>query len=210
MIFRSTASKYDRTFSSDIVNATQNPVWNTNHIFLGVDGEEWASLKLEISVWNYSNHLDHKCLGMKIYTSIDKFIEIAIFQIGKIHFIYETVFIFKGIAIFEPARMDESASNVCWYPLYSPLSTEADLLCTNEQTSSMSTSKIEQHSPARGVSNWTTTVPENTVVNTLSQQQHGVGSDISFHDVTTSKQARRWNRKFSDSGAATQVGGNFE
>ena len=103
--------------------------------------------------------------------------------------------------------MDESASNVCWYPLYSPLSTEADLLCTNEQTSSMSTSKIEQHSPARGISNWTTTVPENY---TLSQQQHSVGSDISFHDVTTSKQARRWNRKFSDSGAAIQVGGNSE
>ena len=126
----------------------------------------------------------------------------------NIHFVYETVFIFEGIAIFEPARMDESASNVCWYPLYSPLSTEADLLCPNEQTSSISTSKIEQHSPARGVSNWTTTVPENTVVNTLSQQQHGVASDISFHDVTTSKQARRWNRKFSDSGAAIQVGGN--
>ena len=126
----------------------------------------------------------------------------------KIHFVYETVFIFEGIAIFEPARMDESASNVCWYPLYSPLSTEADLLSSNEQTSSMSTSKIEQHSPARGVSNWTTTVPENTVVNTRSQQQHGVASDISFHDVTTSKQARRWNRKFSDSGAAIQVGGN--
>ena len=209
MIFRSTASKYDRTFSSDIVNATQNPVWNTNHIFLGVDSEEWASLKLEISVWNYSNHLDHKCLGMKIYTSIDKFIKIA--KIGqKNDFVYETVFIFQGIAIFEPARMDESASNVCWYPLYSPLSTEADLLCTNEQTSSISTSKIEQHSPARKVSNWTATVPENAVVNTLSQQQHGVGSDISFHDVTTSKQARRWNRKFSDSGAAIKVGGNFE
>ena len=104
--------------------------------------------------------------------------------------------------------MDESASNVCWYPLYSPLSTEADLLCPNEQTSSISTSKIEQHSPARRVSNWTTTVPENTVVNTLSQQQHSVASDIRFHDVTTSKQARRWNRKFSDSGAAIQVGGN--
>ena len=91
MIFRSASSKYDRTFSSDIVNATQNPVWNTNHIFLGVDSEEWASLKLEISVWNYSNHLDHKCLGMKIYTSIDKFNEIAIyiFQIGqKNHFVF--------------------------------------------------------------------------------------------------------------------------
>ena len=73
LIFRSVSSKYDRTFSSDIVNATQNPVWNTNHIFLGVDSEEWASSKLEISVWNYSNHLDHKCLGMKIY--IDGFIE---------------------------------------------------------------------------------------------------------------------------------------
>ena len=106
--------------------------------------------------------------------------------------------------------MDQSASNVCRYPLYSPLSTEADLLCPNEQTSAISTSKIEQHSPARGGSNWTTTVPENTVVNTLSQQQRNVGSDISFHDVTTSKQARRWNRKFSDSGAATQAGGNFE
>ena len=106
--------------------------------------------------------------------------------------------------------MDESASNMCWYPLYSPLSTEADLLCTNEQISSISTSKIEQHSPARRASNWTTTVPENTVVNTLSQQQQGVGSDISFHDVTTSKQARRWNRKFSDGGAVTQAGGNFE
>ena len=79
MIFRSVSSKYDRTFSSDIVNATQNPVWNTNHIFLGVDSEEWASLKLEISVWNYSNHLDHKCLGMKIFTSMDKFLEIAIY-----------------------------------------------------------------------------------------------------------------------------------
>ena len=78
LIFRSVSSKYDRTFSSDIVNATQNPVWNTSHIFLGVDSEEWASLKLEISVWNYSNHLDHKCLGMKICTSIDKFLEIAI------------------------------------------------------------------------------------------------------------------------------------
>ena len=80
MISRSTSSKYDRTFSSDIVNATQNPVWNTNHIFLGVDSEEWASLKLEISVWNYSNHLDHKCLGTKIYTYIDKLIEIAIYS----------------------------------------------------------------------------------------------------------------------------------
>ena len=76
MIFRSTSSKYDRTFSSDIVNATQNPVWNTSHIFLGVDSEEWASLKLEISVWNYSNHLDHKCLGMKIYTAIYIYIDI--------------------------------------------------------------------------------------------------------------------------------------
>ena len=79
MIFRSVSSKYDRTFSSDIVNATRNPVWNTNHIFLGVDSEELATLKLEISVWNYSNHLDHKCLGTKIYTYIDKLIEIAIY-----------------------------------------------------------------------------------------------------------------------------------
>ena len=79
IIFSGVSSKYDRTFSSDIVNATQNPVWNTNHIFLRVDSEEWASLKLEISVWSYSNHLDHKCLGMKIYTYIDKFIYIDIY-----------------------------------------------------------------------------------------------------------------------------------
>ena len=77
IIFRSVSSNYDRSFSSDIVNATQNPVWNTNHIFLGVDSEEWASLKLEISVWNYSNHLDHKCLGMKMF--IDAFINIVIY-----------------------------------------------------------------------------------------------------------------------------------
>ena len=77
IIFRSVSSNYDRSFSSDIVNATQNPVWNTNHIFLGVDSEEWASLKLEISVWNYSNHLDHKCLGMKMF--IDAFIHIVIY-----------------------------------------------------------------------------------------------------------------------------------
>ena len=77
IIFRSVSSNYDRSFSSDIVNATQNPVWNTNHIFRGVDDEEWASLKLEISVWNYSNHLDHKCLGMKMF--IDAFIHIVIY-----------------------------------------------------------------------------------------------------------------------------------
>ena len=103
MISRSTSSKYDRTFSSDIVNATQNPVWNTNHIFLGVDSEEWASLKLEISVWNYSNHLDHKCLGMKIYTSIDKFIELAIFQIGEKIISFTKLFLyFKGLQYSNP------------------------------------------------------------------------------------------------------------
>ena len=117
--------------------------------------------------------------------------------------------LFKGIAIFEPTRMDENASNMCWYPLYSPLSTEADLLYPNEQMSSISTSKNEQPSPPRGSSNWTKTVPENTVVNTLSQQPHNVAPDIIFRDVTPVKQGGRWNRKFSDGGVATQVGGNF-
>ena len=56
--------RYNRSFTSDVVNATQNPIWNKKHVFVGVDEEEWASCKLEISVWNFSSKADHKCLGI--------------------------------------------------------------------------------------------------------------------------------------------------
>ena len=55
--------RYNRSFTSDVVNATQNPVWKKKHAFVGVDDEEWTSSKLEISIWSYSTNTDHKCLG---------------------------------------------------------------------------------------------------------------------------------------------------
>ena len=57
--------RYNRSFTSDVANATQNPLWEKEHVFAGVDHEEWASCKLELSVWSFSNNSDHKCLGIK-------------------------------------------------------------------------------------------------------------------------------------------------
>ena len=65
--------RYNRSFTSDVVNATQNPVWKKKHAFVGVDDEEWTSSKLEISIWSYSTNTDHKCLGRtNLFTIIFK------------------------------------------------------------------------------------------------------------------------------------------
>ena len=71
-----TSFRYNQSFTSDVVNATQNPIWKKKLVFSGVDDDEWASSKLEISVWNLSNNADHKCLGKNRLISLN--IEIAL------------------------------------------------------------------------------------------------------------------------------------
>ena len=74
-------SRYNRSFTSDVLNSTQNPIWNKKHIFVGVENDEWNSSKLEISVWNYSSNADPKCLGKIKFTLHSTLLNLFLFTL---------------------------------------------------------------------------------------------------------------------------------
>ena len=60
----------------------------------------------------------------------------------------------SGITILEPFRMDKNASDLCWYPLHDPSSTNSELLYFAKQIYSESTAA---HTPIQRTSVQSTT-----------------------------------------------------
>ena len=186
--------RYNRSFTSDVVNATQNPVWKKKHAFVGVDDEEWTSSKLEISIWSYSTNTDHKCLGKTNICTIT-FKEFNNIIDLKFRLFYK---LFSGITLLEPFRMDQSASNLSWYPLYSPTCTNSDLLYSTEHLHVGSSSSCnEEHQNVTGI-------PNSAETGNASLHRHFTDPTASLStnvtEFTPSEQAYKWHRKLSDCG----------
>ena len=103
--------------------------------------------------------------------------------------------------MFQPFRMSESASNLCWYPLYSPTCTNSDLLLSTEhlhlETSNNETQDIIGMSNASNISRTGHLHRHLTEPTSLGK---------SVIEFSTTEQTRQWQRKLSDCGTA--AGGN--
>ena len=100
--------------------------------------------------------------------------------------------------------MDQSASNLSWYPLYSPTCTNSDLLLSTEHLhvgSSSSRNEAQQN---------VTGIPSLVETGNVSLHRHFTDAPTSIStnvtEFTTSEQAYKFHRKLSDCGPSG--GGN--
>ena len=101
--------------------------------------------------------------------------------------------------------MDESASALCWYPLYDPSSTNSELLNSAEKVYSQSLMSDQSNTRAIGFPYTSTAVMvENTTIN---RQPAASMSNNQAFQCTTSGQTRTLHRKLSDYG--TTAGGKW-
>ena len=117
----------------------------------------------------------------------------------------------SGITILEPFTMDESASDLCWYPLHDPSSTNAELLHFAKQLYSESTAvhTLNQRNSGQSTTqaigfpySSPVAVVESSVLN--RETATGVSNSRDFQRIP-SDQTRTFQRKFSDYG--TTAGG---
>ena len=54
----------NRSFTTQVESATQNPVWAAKHVFANISHQDFLDVQLQVSVWNFSNTVQHECIGM--------------------------------------------------------------------------------------------------------------------------------------------------
>ena len=59
----------NRSFTTQVESATQNPVWAAKHVFANISHQDFLDVQLQVSVWNFSNTVQHDCIGT--YTFLD-------------------------------------------------------------------------------------------------------------------------------------------
>ena len=58
------SSRSSRSFTTEVDNSSQNPVWSTKHVFPNIDPESLIDAKLDVAVWHFShNAKQQQCLG---------------------------------------------------------------------------------------------------------------------------------------------------
>ena len=94
--------------------------------------------------------------------------------------------------------MEQSASNLSWYPLYSPTCTNSDLLFSTEHLhvgSSSSCNEVQQN---------VTGIPNSVETGNVSLHQHFAGPtaplSTNVTEFNASEQTYKWHRKLSDCG----------
>ena len=53
----------NRSFTTQVESATQNPVWASKHVFANISHQDFLDVQLQVSVWNFSNNVQHECIG---------------------------------------------------------------------------------------------------------------------------------------------------
>ena len=120
-----------------------------------------------------------------------------------------------GITMFEPFKMNENASNLCWYPFYSPTSTDSDLLYSTviahqleSPTAEMpnaSISLIKSNSqtdrfPFSIIPSTSVSMAEAGTVSRNRKSPVPTTSGNNFVELVTSEQTQTWQRKLSAGG----------
>ena len=57
----------NRSFTTQVESATQNPVWAAKHVFANISRQDFLDVQLQVSVWNFSNNIQHECIGKNIF-----------------------------------------------------------------------------------------------------------------------------------------------
>ena len=106
--------------------------------------------------------------------------------------------------MFEPIRMNESASDLCWYPLYSPTCTDSDLLISTERLNLGNTIMNRSHE----LQNMSQISNRRNVQETesSSKPRQMDSSHSNVNEFIISAQTYKYQRKLSDIGT-NSVGG---
>ncbi len=82
--FRS--SRSSRSFTTEVDNSSQNPVWSTKHAFPNIDPESLIDAKLDVAVWHFSHSAkQQQCLGKASLTIAINYSIITIRQLHANH-----------------------------------------------------------------------------------------------------------------------------